>query len=41
MHKGTYSESITDLGHTNRCHITHVEGPTPHQKTKDYCFIVK
>lgn len=40
MHKGTSYESIRDICHTNRCHITHVQSPIPHQKTK-ICFIFK
>lgn len=32
MHRGTYYESIKDICHTNRCHITHfVQSPIPHQ----------
>lgn len=40
MHKGTYYESIKDICHTNRGHITHVQSLIPYQKT-EICFIFK
>lgn len=40
MHRGTYSESIKDICHTNRCYITHfVQSLILHQKTEMRCIL--
>lgn len=35
-----YNESIKDICHANRCHITHMKGLIPHEKTKITVFIL-
>ena len=39
IHRGTYYESIKDICLANRCHITHVQSPIPHQKTEMSFFL--